>query len=63
MLSCVFLRACATDMSLRNQIGLERATTQWTGVAVRIYELTDRILYAVAAIVVCTKFVSSVKGS
>ena len=63
MLSCVFFSTCATDMSLCNQIRLERATTQWTGVAARIYELTDRILYAAAAIMMCTEFVSSVKSS
>ena len=48
-------------MSLCNQIRFEGAATQWTGVAGRIYELSHRVLYAMTAIMVSTKLMSSVK--
>ena len=63
LVSSEFLRACAGDMSLCDQVRFERATTQRTDIPIRINELPKGVLNPVTAIMVSAKLVNSVKSS
>ena len=44
-------------------MSFERAATKWTDIAIRINELSYRVIDPVAAIMMCAEFVNRVKRS